>query len=1177
MAATSSSSNRQLRKSSPNTINGKFLVGYCGWYTCPGDGGCALYPGHHGWHKWFEKPLIEKGHPRFDLYPDMTIYDDDESYAVPGLTLPDSTDTPAKLFSSRNPTTVKRHFHLMAQHGIDGIFLMRLANECEVDGNSSSPLASLMRISDETLDFVREAAEAEGRVWALMYDITGVAARKLNHVLKVDWAHMVLHKRILDSPNYLRENGRPVIAIRGVGIKGTSQDLSGWFAIISQLRSFTPGGAYIILSGSPHWRTPGQGDQENNPGFTQLYREVDAICPWSPELVTSEEMADGYADIVREDMKLVKQWNQESGPQKRLDYIPVAFPGLSCQNLSGRTYNEVPRQSGKLLWRQIYHYQRAGAHTIFGAMFDDFNQGTALMPAVPLTRSLPNERKFLALDADGDTSLSPDWYLRICGVAAEAMRGEKRIATDLLPRKELDDYWAFRPKYEEGDDENGASSSRGPNEASGSSSAASTDSGATSYAPGPPMRSETIDDLPPPPPPYSLEDEEAEGSGVPGEGETLTGTALASTATARGYNSAGAPESSAPRPASTTPTNPNSALPQISELSLSEPASSYQAPLSTSPTLVAQSIPPVSTDENDSSRQPMVPSGRPTAAPALSNQPPSGPAPSSQAQFEMYQRDPSTHSVPNMTTPGQAQPLQGPSGTGPSSQPEFGTYQRDPPSTSFPSMTIQGQQVASGQAPLRQGSLEPPLPNQNRFDTYQRDPPLTSFPNMSIPGQAPPRQGSSGPSPSSQTRFDTYQRDPPSTSFPNTTIQGQAPSRQGSLDPPLPSSQSQFDPYHRDPSSVSFPNMTIPGQAPSGQGQFGGYQRDQSPASFPSMTIPGRSPDPSSPSGSSQLYQRPDSRVEPNFGIAQHDPRPNFNDPDVGGFASPDLIRRYSSRQGGPGPGVPPPPMHPTRLSSRPSSPPTTPPAVGGIYNPPPRQPLQTRPYNSSGQSSYQGQPQSQSPSRQDYAYPSGPTSSSIGRPQSQVPGGPFDTSSYGGPTPQGPGNNDQVGVWPSFPTMWPYENQQNAPPCQSQSYYTPPASSYSTPGSYPSVPGGYPQQQSFPQSSSPYPPWNAPPSTPSSPPLPAPPSHPGNTSPAWPGTSTPPQNTNPYGPYPSAPRPPRPQSSGSGSSGTMPIPRPAIQALDRFGVNEERRRQLEQGMGNVLQTGTKWLNHLRK
>jgi hypothetical protein len=50
----------------------------------------------------------------------------------------------------------------MAQHGVDGAFLQRFATE--VEGGDDG----IKRIRDEVLDRVREAAEKEGRVFAIM-------------------------------------------------------------------------------------------------------------------------------------------------------------------------------------------------------------------------------------------------------------------------------------------------------------------------------------------------------------------------------------------------------------------------------------------------------------------------------------------------------------------------------------------------------------------------------------------------------------------------------------------------------------------------------------------------------------------------------------------------------------------------------------------------------------------------------------------------------------------------------------------------------------------------------------------------------------------------------------------------------------------------------------------------
>src|SRR5258708_580591 len=77
-------------------------------------------------------------------------------------------------------------------------------------------------------------------------------------------------------------------------------------------------------------------------------------------------------------------------------------------------------------------------------MFDEYDEGTAILPAVALKRSLPSGGEFIALDADGDLSLPSDWYLKIAGFAAEVMR-DQRVVEKMLPRKMLlGDYWGSR-------------------------------------------------------------------------------------------------------------------------------------------------------------------------------------------------------------------------------------------------------------------------------------------------------------------------------------------------------------------------------------------------------------------------------------------------------------------------------------------------------------------------------------------------------------------------------------------------------------------------------------------------------------------------------------------------------------------------------------------------------------
>ena len=45
--------------------------------------------------------------------------------------------------------------------------------------------------------------------------MSGVPPDKIEDIIKYDWKHLVFNKRIFDSPSYLREKGKPVVALWG--------------------------------------------------------------------------------------------------------------------------------------------------------------------------------------------------------------------------------------------------------------------------------------------------------------------------------------------------------------------------------------------------------------------------------------------------------------------------------------------------------------------------------------------------------------------------------------------------------------------------------------------------------------------------------------------------------------------------------------------------------------------------------------------------------------------------------------------------------------------------------------------------------------------------------------------------------------------------------------------------
>ncbi|KAJ6569215.1 hypothetical protein B0H19DRAFT_1256870 [Mycena capillaripes] len=481
----SANAGKVLKRANPGTIQDKFLVGYQGWFTCANDGP-PIGEGHHGWLHWLNQPIPANGRPNTDLWPDTSAYDPSELYTVEGLKHRDGA--PAKVFSSRDPRTVRRHFHWMAEHGVDGAFLQRFVGQVDPEeaGNRDERFGGTRRLRDEVGRRVREAAEAEGRVWAIMYDASGVPASSIERIITQDFTHLLHDEHILSSPSYLHERGRPVVALWGFGLSDSPVPPHTARAVFAALRSLLPN-IYIFAGVPSHWRTPGEGDAHGDPGWKGVWLGgeggegmVDALSPWSVgRYSTSEEVERWAADRWGGDAELVAKHNEgvEFGNGgRKVDYLPVVLPGGSGFNLSeGKwAFNGIKRNGGKFLWSQIFHAKRLkGVRSMYGAMWDEYDEGTAFLPVIEKKRLLPESENwpFLALDEDG-YDLASDWYMRIAGFAAEGLRSERRIH-DTFPSKELQDYWGSRPRYE---DE--ASLSAG---SSSSSTSTSTSTSASTY------------------------------------------------------------------------------------------------------------------------------------------------------------------------------------------------------------------------------------------------------------------------------------------------------------------------------------------------------------------------------------------------------------------------------------------------------------------------------------------------------------------------------------------------------------------------------------------------------------------------------------------------------------------------------------------------------------------------
>lgn len=95
------------------------------------------------------------------------------------------------------------------------------------------------------------------------------------------------------------------------------------------------------MAGTPtHWLT-GEGDADRNPDFVNVWlNEFDAISPWTIGRFKTEDDADMFAEHrMKADADLIKHRN-EQGRSRRIDYIPVVFPGGSVRIAMLRTQTE---------------------------------------------------------------------------------------------------------------------------------------------------------------------------------------------------------------------------------------------------------------------------------------------------------------------------------------------------------------------------------------------------------------------------------------------------------------------------------------------------------------------------------------------------------------------------------------------------------------------------------------------------------------------------------------------------------------------------------------------------------------------------------------------------------------------------------------------------------------------
>lgn len=388
-------------------LEGRVWCGYQGWFGAEGDGSGM------GWKHYGGKNLAP-GYCRFDLWPDLSEFSDDEKYPSPFRY---ADGSPASLFSSYNAKTVERHFRWMREYGIDGVFLQRFGTTLRTP--------RMFDFCTRVMTNARVAAAREGRVWAVMYDLSGLRPGEVLPLIAGDWKRLVDRAGILKDKGYLHHRGKPLVGVWGVGFAGEDRkySLAECAALVDFLKHDPRYGGNAVLLGVPsNWRKQTR-DASADPGLHALLRQADILSPWS---VGRYRDASAAGRLMPAQLTEDQAWCEASG----LGYLPVIFPGFSWSNLQ-RTRgikapsNAIDRAKGAFLWRQACEVVRSGSRAVYVAMFDEIDEGTAIFKC---TNNPPQgESRFVTFDG-----LPSDHYLWLTGQIGRMLRGEM-VPTDSPP------------------------------------------------------------------------------------------------------------------------------------------------------------------------------------------------------------------------------------------------------------------------------------------------------------------------------------------------------------------------------------------------------------------------------------------------------------------------------------------------------------------------------------------------------------------------------------------------------------------------------------------------------------------------------------------------------------------------------------------------------------------------
>jgi glycoprotein endo-alpha-1,2-mannosidase len=397
--------NKHSKESNFPSYKGLVMAGYQGWFNCEGDGA------NRGWTHYQKGKKFEDGSCTIDFWPEMSEYK--KQYKTP---FKFEDGSAAFLFSSYDESTVDLHFKWMKEYGIDGVFMQRFFAVLESENR--------LKHADKVLTSALKAANKYGIAICMMYDIGGMDDAKYKLVME-DWKHLVDDLKLTsqgEKTNYLFHNNKPLVALWGISSGGRpTGHIPEIFDIMNFLKNDPVYGGCSIQLGVPsRWRTLGA-DTKGDPRLLDALKQADIVHPWFVGRYNEEKYENFRKEVIEGDIK----WCKEQGKS----YAPTVYPGFSWYNMKPQEIsNKIPRNKGQFYWKQMAGAISSGAEMLYVAMFDEIDEGTAIMKCakkVPVGKSV-----FVPIEKEVPT----DHYLWLTNEAAKMLRGETPFSNTMPKR-----------------------------------------------------------------------------------------------------------------------------------------------------------------------------------------------------------------------------------------------------------------------------------------------------------------------------------------------------------------------------------------------------------------------------------------------------------------------------------------------------------------------------------------------------------------------------------------------------------------------------------------------------------------------------------------------------------------------------------------------------------------------